>query len=111
MSFKIRRPPTQTEVKLIREAEQYAKQAQVMFAENVFLRAKIVNMMQGEGWRMRFARWLICRDEARRVAKVAASPGESDSAAGPTPPPGRQTHHSAGEPPPPSAPSRPTQSE
>lgn len=63
MNFKIHRPPTMTEAKLIREMEQYKKQAQVMFVENVFLRAKIVNMMDGKGWRVRLARWLICWSE------------------------------------------------
>ena len=83
MSFKIHRPPTLIERKLMLHAEQYEKQAQVLFAENCHLRAKILNMIKGDGWRMKVARWLICADEARRPARAAASPEKSDNATGP----------------------------
>ena len=85
MSFKIHRPPTLIERKLMLHAEQYEKQAQVLFAENCHLRAKILNMIKGDGWRMKVARWLICKDERAQARRAAPAGQSADNDSRPAP--------------------------
>ena len=83
MSFTIKRPLSPSERILTDRMKKAEAIAAAYFAENLILRARIRNMIEGTGWRMKWARKLICMDEARRVPLAATSPEKSDSGAGP----------------------------
>ena len=80
MSFEIKRPLSPSERILIKKLERATAIAASYVGDNIILRAKHRQMIEGQDWRRRLARWLILaaeKREARRAGNDCPPPSEN----------------------------------